>query len=195
MAKLLVLDTESGGLDPLTHSLLSIGCVVWEDNKLGPEIEILVREDPFVVTAKALEVNRIDLVEHAAKAVSPTGAQSKLASFVLTHFEAEIRYGTKVPIVAHNPEHDVGFIRRLFRIAETRTPYDTYFSHRKLDTASVLRYLSLTGKVPDTAVSSDGWIQHFGIKVPKSRRHTALGDARATAQLLTKLVGLGTDLP
>ncbi len=192
MAKLLVLDTESGGLDPQVHSILSVGAVVWEDGKLGPEIEIFVLEDPLVVTPRALEVNRIDLVEHARKAVPPLEAQQLLHAFWHDNFD-----GKPAVMVAHNADHDAGFMRRLMRLAnpDDRRAYDTYFSHRKLDTAGVLRFLHLTGKLPEHAISSDGWIKHFGIEIPGHERHTGLGDARGTAQLLTKLIDLGATAP
>jgi DNA polymerase-3 subunit epsilon len=37
-------------------------------------------------------------------------------------------------------------------------------------------------------LSSDGLFAHFGIEVPPEKRHTALGDAVATAALYLKLV-------
>lgn len=194
MARYIVLDTESGGLDPQVHSLLSVGAVVWEDGRILDETEILVLEDPIIVTAKALEVNRINLVEHAKVALPPWKALSNLR----LDFHAKHFCDTQAVIVAHNAEHDVGFMRRLFRLGDPERrhePYDAHFSHRKLDTAGILRYLHLVGRVPESAISSDGWIEHFGIKVPREERHTALGDARATAQLLTKLVDMGAATP
>jgi DNA polymerase III epsilon subunit-like protein len=51
-----------------------------------------------------------------------------------------------------------------------------------------LRFLTLTQRLKLSAASSTEAFAYFGIEVPKGKRHTALGDARATAQLLSKLI-------
>jgi hypothetical protein len=51
-----------------------------------------------------------------------------------------------------------------------------------------LRFLSLTGLLPENTVASNGAFEYFEINVQAGERHSALGDARATAQLLTRLV-------
>ena len=42
MTRLLVLDTETGGLDPETDALLSVGLVDWRDGLVTRKLEILV---------------------------------------------------------------------------------------------------------------------------------------------------------
>lgn len=188
MTKLLVIDTETGGIDPDRHSLLSVAAVVWADGRIEGEIQILVGEADVTVTARALEINRIDLVEHARGAVPPAEALSRLLGFVAEHFQAELAAGEQVVLVGHNVGFDVGFLRRLCRLAGAAFP--PVFSHRMLDTASVLRFLSLAGFVPATAVASTEAFAHLGVHIPPELRHTALGDARATADLLARLIGL-----
>jgi DNA polymerase III epsilon subunit-like protein len=188
MTKLLVIDTETGGIDPDRHSLLSLAAAVWADGCLEGEIEIFVAEPDITVTARALEINRIDLVEHARTAVPPAEALSRLLDFVADHFPAELAVGDQVVLVGHNVGFDIGFLRRLCRLAGA--PFPALFSHRSLDTASVLRFLSLAGVVPPSAVASTEAFAFLGLCVPEELRHTALGDARATAELLTRLVDL-----
>jgi DNA polymerase-3 subunit epsilon len=188
MTKLLVIDTETGGIDSDRHSLLSLAAAVWADGRLEGEIEIFVAEPDITVTAQAMEINRIDLVELARKAVAPPEALARLLRFVTDHFHADLAAGEQVVLVGHNIGFDIGFLRRLCRLAGA--PFPAIFSHRSLDTASVLRFLSLAGIVPPTAVASTEAFAYLGVRVPEELRHTALGDARATAELLTRLVGL-----
>jgi DNA polymerase-3 subunit epsilon len=91
--------------------------------------------------------------------------------------------------VGHNVGFDIGMLKRLCKLANA-VPFEDLFSHRSLDTMSILRYLHLAGKVPESALSSTGGFDHFGIIVPPADRHTALGDARATAELLNRMLAL-----
>jgi DNA polymerase III epsilon subunit-like protein len=184
MTKLLVIDTETGGVDPDRHSILSLAAVLWEDGEIRGEVEILIAEGDLMVTARALEINRIDLVAHSRQAIAPRVALALLLDFVSKHYRQELAAGEQVAIVGF----DLGFLKRLCRIAGAEFP--SVFSHRVLDTASVLRFLSLTGLLPAKAVASNGAFEYFGINIQAETRHSALGDARATAELLTRLVEL-----
>lgn len=182
MAKLLVIDTETGGLDPFTHSILSLAGVVWEDGIIKDECEVFIEEEPLVVTSQAMAVNRIDLAVHAKRAQSPQKALSAFRGFVRGCF-LEPSIGGAIVLVGHNVGLDIGFLKRLCRLGGIE--FESLFSHRSLDTASILRFLFLLGRVPESATSSTGGFELFHIKVPDELRHTALGDARATAELLT----------
>jgi DNA polymerase III epsilon subunit-like protein len=188
MTKLLVIDTETGGVDPDRHSILSLAAVLWEDGEIRGEVEILIAEGDLMVTARALEINRIDLVAHSRQAIAPRVALALLLDFVSKHYRQELAAGEQVAIAGHNVGFDLGFLKRLCRIAGAEFP--SVFSHRVLDTASVLRFLSLTGLLPAKAVASNGAFEYFGINIQAETRHSALGDARATAELLTRLVEL-----
>ncbi len=188
MTKLLVIDTETGGLDPSTHSILSVGAIVWEDGKLRDAIEIYVLEQKLQVDSKAMEINRIDLPWLQQHGVSPVDAVKQLLDFIGKNFKECRVSREKIAIVGHNVNFDVGFLKRLFNLAGQ--DYEEVFSHRVLDTAGILRFLSLAGKISIPSAGSTAAFDYFHIDIKSSERHTALADARATGQLLTKLVEL-----
>jgi DNA polymerase III epsilon subunit-like protein len=91
----------------------------------------------------------------------------------------------KIILAGHNLHVDLGFLRRLYGSAGLS--HEPYFSHRVLDTAGVLRFLYLAGRLPVASASLGDALKHFGIESASSVRHTAIGDATLTAQLLNKL--------
>lgn len=178
--RLLFVDTETGGLDPARHSLLSLGMVVWENGKIGDAVEVLVNDGKLSATAEALSVNGIDLERHRQQALSPSQAMEQLLRFINRQFPRQ----RKITLAGHNVQFDINFLTRFF--SGNKTDFSSYFSHRMIDTSSILHYLYLAGRLKHRAISSDKAFALFEIRV--ERRHTALGDAIATAQLFTKLV-------
>lgn len=180
---LLIIDTETSGLDPDLHSVLSIGAAVWFHGSIVDSIEIFVRDDSVKVQAEALRVNQIDLVWLRDHGVSPAEAVATLEAFVRRNFDFS-EPGDRVGLVGHNLNFDIPFLKRLYQ--RVGASYQATFSHRMIDTASILGFFALSGLLPLSGASSTEAFEHFEITVPA--RHTALGDAVATAQLLNKLI-------
>lgn len=181
--KLLIIDTETGGLDPIKHSILSLGAVVWEDGVLGEEFEVLIREDPIIAEPRALEVNGIDVETH--RGATPTMAVDMLNVFLLDQFEQG-----EMPIVlgGHNTHFDIGFLKRLFGLAGRVSSMTSLFSHRIMDTMIAARFLRMAGKIPEGKEGLSCLLEYFNIQVEPGKRHSALADARATGTLLTCLI-------
>jgi DNA polymerase III epsilon subunit-like protein len=180
--RILFIDTETGGIDPVSNSLLSLGLVVWKELEIRATLEILIDDGILNVTEKALEINQIDLSEHRKKAVSPSVAIRQMDEFINSHFPKE----EKIVLGGHNISFDVNFLNAFL----SRNGYDFQqrFSHRHVDTSAILFYLYLTGKIKRKLTASQDALDYFGIAV--QGRHTALGDAMATAQLFSRLVGI-----
>jgi len=180
--RILFIDTETGGTDPASNSLLSLGLVVWKELEVRASLEILIDDGVLSVTEKALEINQISLKEHRKKAVSPAVAIRQMNKFIGSHFPAD----EKIVLGGHNVNFDVNFLN----VFLTRNGYDFQhrFSHRTVDTSAILFYLYLTGKIKRKLTASQDALDYFGIVV--QGRHTALGDAVATAQLFSRLVGI-----
>ncbi len=187
MPKLLVIDTETGGLDPQIHSILTLGAVVWEDGRITDEIELLIAEPEIVAGPVALEMNKIDLAKHKRVARPPAEAMALFWAFLTRHFSDSSRK-ERIQLAGHNIYFDIGFLQRFFRLRLATADYERTFSHRVLDTAAVLRFLILAKKLPLSEAGLSEACKFFRIKFPPHKRHTAKEDARATAKLLTKLI-------
>lgn len=175
MTKLLFIDTETGGTDPNTHSILTAAFAVWEDGEVVDTLELSIVHEAYVVTSKAMEVNGIDLKAH--KGISPFQAQFVIQEFVARHFDE------KPTIVGQNVQFDEGFLKALLG----SSTYEGIFSHRVIDTASILRFLQLSGSLDVGGSGLSDAIKFFGIQMG-DERHTALGDVLATVVVFNKLL-------
>jgi DNA polymerase III subunit epsilon len=180
--RLLFIDTETGGLDPDKHSLLSLAMVVWEDMEIIDSLELLINDGILSVTKEALSINKIDLEKHKQSALSSAQVMDEILSFIGKHFPRQ----KKITLAGHNVHFDINFLRSFF--SANHNDFSEFFSHRIIDTSSILYYLYLAGHLKHRAISSDEAFELFDIQV--EGRHTAMGDAIATAKLFTKLLYL-----
>jgi DNA polymerase-3 subunit epsilon len=182
----LVVDTETGGLNSDTTSILSIAGVVWEpQKKIKPLFDFYICEDEIITEERALQVNKIDLAVVKQEGLSPSEAVIEIKKKLDKRFGPDRK---PIMLVAHNAPFDVGFIKRLYKLA--KQDYYADFYSRALDTCSILHYLMILGKVQGYRASADVLFEATSVKIPKKDRHTAKGDALATARALEKLLAM-----
>lgn len=181
--RLLFIDTETGGIDPTKHTLLSIGLVVWDSTKgILDSKEILIKSDEYIITKEAQRINRFERDPHELTALPPKKAIERIIDFNSNWFDLNML----VPLAGHNTQFDVSFIKTFLK--ENNRSYNEIFSHRIIDTYTLLRSLYYAGKITDDISSSAQAFKYFNIKV--ENRHSAQGDAIATAELFEKLLKL-----
>lgn len=180
MTRLLVIDTETGGVDPTKFSLLTFAGAIWEDGRILDTIEFSVREPRMKVEPEAMLINRINLDEHQQYSIPPQVAIQALGQFLDRHF-----LDAPVTIAGHNVNFDVSFLKRLYRVG--RKKYPDRFSRRHLDTASILGFLDLCGLISLSKPSLDNALRLFDIPYEPELRHTALGDVLVTCELLNRM--------
>jgi len=171
-------DTETGGFDSDTHSILSLGLVQWVDGRIEYEDEWLIREDPMVVTGEAMSVNRLDL------SASDNWWTPRSAASEIVHIVPDVGDGgdSKPVLGGHNTPFDIRFVKRLFRIAGLPFP----FSYHYEDTLPVARLLLAAKRISPKNARLESLAEYFGL--PTSSCHSALGDARLAAEVYTKFL-------
>lgn len=175
-----VIDIETSGANFVQSSVLSVA-IVPLDTDIAP-LQVYIRPEQLIWSDIAKGYFETYRAEWAARAIAPSSACRTIAEYILKSFN------DPVTIIAHNVAFDFAFLRILFSregIDESRC-----FSHRAIDTHTLLRLAYILGKIPASALSSTGAFDHFSIRLPKSQRHTALADAIATRELFAKLVDL-----
>lgn len=180
---ILVLDTETGGLNPKEHSLLTVAGIAWTpDRQPAPLFSFYVREHHVNVTQEAMKINRVDLQKVEEEGLSPKEAVEAIR-YALDHHYGPSR--EKVMLCGHNVDFDKQFIRRLYR--EAGEVFQDDFSNKTLDTVAIFQFFMAAGLVPPGKASGDRMFASMGIPVPDAHRHTALGDAWATALSLSRM--------
>lgn len=177
------IDTETGGIIPGKHSLLSIGVVIWDlDEGIIAKREFYIKSKRYIITKEAQKINKFDRDSHNKIAEDPKIVIEKLLAFLYTHFPND----TFIPLAGHNVQFDINFLKVFFK--KNNRSYNQYFSHRSIDTYSIYKTLVLSDVLSNNINSSHDAFSYFDIKV--DNRHNALSDCIATVALFEKMIAL-----
>ena len=162
-----VFDTETTGLEPTRDELVQIAAVRVVNGRLvaGEAMDTLV--DPGRrIPAQASRVHGIT-DDQVVGAPPIPDAVARLHGFA-----------QDAVLVAHNAPFDLGFLKRQEAAIGAR------FDHPVLDTVLLSAVLFGTNE----AHNLDALCQRLSIEIAAERRHTALGDAEATAAALCAMI-------
>ncbi|WFE91571.1 3'-5' exonuclease [Roseibium porphyridii] len=162
-----VFDTETTGLMPNKDEIVQIGAVRVVNGRIveGETLDQLVNPGRPIPPAST----KVHGVSDDMVADAP-GAEQAVSLF---H-----DFARDAVIVAHNAPFDMAFLRRHGRLSGLA------WEHPILDTVLLSAVVFGTGEDH----SLDGLCDRLGVEIPDNLRHTALGDARATAEALCKLL-------
>ncbi|MCR8549637.1 exonuclease domain-containing protein [Salipiger sp. P9] len=162
-----VFDTETTGLLPHKDEVVQIGAVRVLNGRIVPGEVIDQLVDPGMPIPPAS--TRVHKVTDAMVRGQPDIAEAG------RRFH---RFAKGSVIVAHNAPFDMAFLRR------HRDRMGVQWDHPILDT--VLLSAVLFGASQTHTL--DALCERLGVEIPAPLRHTALGDAHATAQVLVKML-------
>jgi DNA polymerase III alpha subunit (gram-positive type) len=181
--KYFLFDTETGGIRKEMSLLTLYGHILDDNLNILDTIDLKIKPDDGVyhVNAQGLEINRINIVEHDRIA--------KPLSEVKTRFKNYIcgwSLNQKLTPVGHNVRFDVKFVK-----THLLEDWDRYFDRRHIDTASVGKFLALSGIVPKLKTYSlSEMAQALMIEVNEDSRHEAKFDADLTLNVLRNMTQL-----
>lgn len=162
-----VFDTETTGLDPAADALVQIAAVRAMKGRCipGETFETLV--DP------GRPIPRLAARVHGITDEAVRGAPGPIPAIAAFH-----AFARGAVLVAHNAPFDLAFLRRQGE--------GIRFDHPVLDTV-LLSAAVFGGGVSHTL---DAIAERLDVELPAALRHTAPGDARATAEVLFRLIGI-----
>lgn len=164
-------DTETSGLDPRHHSILSV-CL---GNKEIGYTTFHIRPNPDgIIDPKAMEINNIDL----------DGVwEDQSIAFLEFLQKLTAEHGQLEPI-GHNYMFDIGFIQQVLG----RRGYEKFFSRRYLDTMIIAKFMDEAIGITETSYSLKDLCWRCGHV--NEHAHTSEGDARATEAVYDYLFDL-----
>lgn len=183
MRRYFLFDCETGGLDETSTSLLTLYAKVL-DSKLGElgtlDLKIKPSDGRYHLDVEAMNINKINILEHDKVAVTQQEASKQLRDFLFRHSPSD---GKLIP-TGHNINLDVRFVSRLL------PDWRIFCSHRWLDTSSIGQFYQLLGKIPETNSGSLAQLcLHFGID--SSKNHDAKADVEMSHLLLQAMAKEG----
>ncbi|MDP0929076.1 3'-5' exonuclease [Paracoccus onubensis] len=158
-----VFDTETTGLEDSDRMVQIAGLRIARGRLTGESFETLVNPGR-AIPPRATAIHGIS----DAMVADAPGPDMALTSF--HHFAQD------AVLVAHNAPFDMGMLRN--------TGKGPDFDNRVLDTV-LLSVMIWGGSVSHTL---DALAERLGIVIPPEKRHTAMGDARATAEIFLSLI-------
>jgi len=181
----LALDIETGGIG-LPCSLLTGYYAVYDRRfVLVDDLSLSIKPDDgmYHLTAEGMAVNKIDIVEHNATAITLKEAGTALYTWLKRMYEGlgSVRFTP----VGQGVRQDIEFM--IASKLVSRGSWEQFVGHQMFDTASVTNFLKLLGKIPqETSGSLSGMMEYLKLEW-QGEPHTAKADAIAGVQLLQAL--------
>ena len=162
-----VFDTETTGLLPHKDHVVQLGALRVLRGRIveGETLDLLVNPGAPIPAA-------------STRVHGVTDAMVKNAPDITSVSATFHHFATDAVIVAHNAPFDMAFLRRAAK--KSGLTWD----HPVLDTV-LLSAVLFGASVPHTL---DALCERLDVSIPVALRHTALGDARATAEVLCRML-------
>jgi len=188
MAKLLYLDVETTGLEPLIHGIVQLAYIIEIDGRVRKRGSFKI--NPFSynklmrVNQKALEVNGFKDED----VTSFRNASSACDEFieVLKRYIDITNSDDKFKLVAYNANFDASFVQQWFKDSK-RNAYGLLIDYRHLDPFELFKYLVFSGKIEHTAKSFNLENACKTMEI-EFDAHDAVADIEATRDLHLRLL-------
>lgn len=181
-----LVDVETTGFDEKKHQILELGILVIKDLKVIDEFEVKIKHKEYAISAKAMEVNKINILEHEKEAIEEKEAVELILKF-LNDNKAEEEEGYIV--IGQNIGFDIKFLEAMFLRCYLIKEYRKVISYRNLDLMQLVLIKNIEGKINLEKQDLDHILSKLNIEIP-ANRHRALMDCKLEYQAMIKLLNL-----
>lgn len=181
--KYIAIDCETGGIGTDKSLLTAYFGVYDEAFQLRSDLYLHVKPNDgiYKVTAEALSINKINLVEHNQEAITEKEAGTRLYDFL---YNANINGKDKLIPIGHNVAFDIKFLQEHLVGQGT---WEKFVSYRVLDTGVIAQFFKTAGILSEDISGGLGSLAaHY--KISQSNAHTAKEDAQVTVKVLQNMI-------
>lgn len=182
----ILVDTETTGFDEKKHQILEVGILVIKDLKVVNEFEVKIKHREYTVTAKAMEANKINILEHEKEALFEKEAAEKILEFLNKH-KGENDEGYIV--IGQNVEFDIKFLEEMFLRTYKIKEYRKVVSYRSLDIMQLAMIKNIEGKISLEKQDLDSILKELNIEIQENR-HRALADCYLEFEAMIALLDI-----
>lgn len=182
----ILVDTETTGFDEKKNQILEVGILVIKDLRVIDEFEVKIKHREYTVTAKALEANKIDIIEHEKEAFWEKEAAEKILEFLNSH-KSENDEGYIV--IGQNVQFDIKFLEEMFLRSYKIKEYRQAVSYRSLDLMQLAMVKNIEGKISLEKQDLDSILNELDIEIPENR-HRALTDCYLEFEAMLALLDI-----
>lgn len=182
MNRILVFDTETGGLEPQKCGVCSVTLKVTGEDKI--KTIIIKPEEGLEYNPRALEVNGFTLAKLKEEGIEPLEAIAEINKFINDNFG----YGVKPMGVGHNVKFDVDFLDA-FYARYTNQRFSKKIHYHLMDTMIMAQMLHHAGiKTHSRFRLIDVYRELFGEDFKDA--HTSNADVLATERVYLKQIAI-----
>lgn len=178
----IVLDLETGGVNYRTDALLEVAAICLqfnEKNELEQKDLFSCHIEPFEgarIDPKALEINRIDPYHPFRFAVAEREALEKLFEFI--NKELKENECKRAVLVGHNAHFDLYFLLEAIKRCKIKNPFHAFTVFDTATLGGIFYKRTVLARAARAA----------NIPFNKNEAHSAIYDAKVTAELFCKIV-------
>ncbi len=181
-----LIDVETTGFDEKKHQILEVGMLVIKNMEIVDKLEVKVKHKEYVITAGAMEANKINILAHNKQAIEEKEAAELILKF-LNDNKAEEEEGYIV--IGQNIGFDIKFLEAMFLRCYLIKEYRKVISYRNLDLMQLALIKNLEGKIYLEKQDLDHILNQLNIEIPENR-HRALMDCKLEYEAMIKLLNL-----
>ena len=182
----LAVDVETTGLSSDCNVLTAFFIILDDELNEIDTLDLKIKHKFYKLYTRAMEVNKIDIMEHDQNSIYVDEAVNRIDKFLSTY-----KKNNKYILLGHNIAFDLKMLKN--NLLFTDNIIECYISPNNIDTLTIAKFIKSCDKIPKKqSLSLTNLCQYFDITLENTKlsAHNAEYDIKLTVQLFKHLQSL-----